>query len=244
MELLEKIIAAHGGIAQWEKFQKVSVTMIGGGTLLTLQEMPQNRSERTVTAWLHQQRAGLKPFGPSEEVFSDFTPTRVAIENVNGELIAERKGTAQTLHKDMKTGLWGILGLATFNGYALWQYLNMPFFMTLPGFSIKEIDPYTERNETWRVLEVTFPENLMSHSRIQQFYFDNNFLLRRQDYVVDVAVEEKNTFKVAQYVYDYREVQGLKMPTIRRMYHRNEDNSPGMLNLAIWADLSNIEYHL
>lgn len=242
MELLEKIIDAHGGRAQWEKYQKVSVTMVGGGTLLTTHELPQNRAARTMTVWLHEQRAGMKPFGPSPDVFSVFTPNRVAVENEAGAVIAERTGGPESLHQQMKYGVWGPLGLATFNGYAMWQYLNIPFFMLFDGVEVSEIEPYSERNETWRVLEVKFPENLMSHSRIQQFYFDENFLLRRQDYIVDVAVKEQNTFKVAQYVYEYREVQGLKIPTVRRMYHRNEDGTPNLLNLAIWADLSDIKY--
>ncbi|RFZ90940.1 hypothetical protein D0C36_18515 [Mucilaginibacter conchicola] len=243
MELLENILAAHGGRENWEKYKKVSVTMIGGGTLVTLQQLPQNRAERTVTAWLHEQRAGVKPFG-APDAFSDITPQRVAIENESGQIIAERKGDAHSLHQEMKHGLWGPLGLATFNGYALWQYINFPFFMLLPGIQVKEIAPYTERNETWRVLEVTFPDDMLSHSKVQQFYFDDNYLLRRQDYTVDVAVEEKNTFNVAQYIYDYREAQGLRIGTVRRMYHRNDDGTPNMLDLAIWADLSDLTYHL
>lgn len=243
MELLEKIVEAHGGRALWEKYSKVTTTMVSGGTLLNIQQIPQNPMPRTMTVWLHEQHSGIRPFGPSADLFSDFTPQRVAVESDSGKVITERTGTTESLHEAMKHGIWGPLGLATFNGYAMWQYMNMPFFMLFPGVSVKEIEPWNERGEIWRVLEVTFPDNLMAHTRVQQFYFGPDYLLRRQDYIVDVAVEEKNTFNVAQYVYDYREVQGFKLPTVRRMYRRNDDGSTNMLDLVIWIDLSEIEYH-
>ncbi len=43
-----------------------------------------------------------------------------------------------------------------------------------------------------------FPGRVASHSQLQEFYFDSDFLLRRHDYRVDVA----GGFAAIQYVYD------------------------------------------
>lgn len=72
------------------------------------------------------------------------------------------------------------------NGYALWNYLTAPFLMSLPGFTVDEIDPVTDRGETWRGLRVHYPSNIASHSRVE-FYFGSDHLVRRHDYRVDVA---------------------------------------------------------
>ena len=48
--------------------------------------------------------------------------------------------------------------VAYFNGYARWTYLTTPFFMTMPGFQVTEIEPWSEGAETWRGLRVRYPE--------------------------------------------------------------------------------------
>ncbi len=241
-ELLTKAIDAHGGLEQWNRFIRVQTTILSGGQLFTMQGSPQDPQPRTMTVWLHEQRASMRPFGANDQ-FTDFTSTRVAVLNEAGKVIMERNGTPEELHQQMKHGLWGPLGRATFNGYAMWNYMTTPFFMTMPGFEVNEIEPCKERDEYWRVLQVRFPEMIMGHSPVQEFYFDSAFLLRRLDYTVDVAVEEKNTFNVAQYVYDHKEVQGLKIPTTRRMYKRDENGRPIMDELMIWIDLSGIKFN-
>jgi hypothetical protein len=47
-------------------------------------------------------------------------------------------------------------------------------------------------------------------SKEQDFYFGDDFLLRRHDYRVEVA----GGFPVAQYVYDIVDVDGLRFPPI------------------------------
>ena len=82
---------------------------------------------------------------------------------------------------------WDPLHLAYFNGYAMWTYLTTPFFMAMPGFKVTEISPWQEGGESWRGLRVRFPDDIASHSKEQDFYYGDDFLLRRHDYHVDVA---------------------------------------------------------
>lgn len=109
---------------------------------------------------------------------------------------------------------------AYFNGRALWTYLNTPFLMALPGFTVCEIDPVEDSGERWFGLQAHFPDTVANHSRLQEFYFDSQYLLRRHDYRVDVA----GGFSAIQYVfYDIVEAQGIKFPSRRRAYRCDAD---------------------
>jgi len=117
---------------------------------------------------------------------------------------------------------WDPLHRAYFMGYAQWTYLTTPFFMTMPGFEVTEISPWIEDGKLWHGLRARFPNGIASHSKEQDFYFDDDFLLRRHDYHVDVA----GSFPVAQYVYDIVDVDGLRFPTKRRAYLRGPHLKP------------------
>ena len=129
---------------------------------------------------------------------------------------------------------WDVLDRAYFNGYALWTYLTTPFHFVMPGFSVEEIDPWREADELWLGLRVTYPPDIASHSRNQDFYFGSDFLLRRHDY----HVEASGGFAAAQYVFDPVTVQGITLPTKRRAYMRDDRLMPIHARLMVSIDLS------
>ena len=72
--------------------------------------------------------------------------------------------------------------------------------------------PIQVSGETWRRLKVTFPEHIKSHTREQISCFGPDGLLRRQDYTVDILGGAPGL----NYATDYREVDGIVIPTTRR----------------------------
>ena len=110
-----------------------------------------------------------------------------ALVAADGRVIAERSNPRESFNGHVLTTPWDPLQRAYFNGYALWTYLTTPFLMTLPGFTVTEIDPIEDNGERWSGLRAHFPDHFPSHSSLQEFYFDSEFLLRRHDYRVDVA---------------------------------------------------------
>ena len=97
--------------------------------------------------------------------------------------------------------------------------MNLPFLYTRPDFEMEEIEPWTEDGETWRRLKVTFPPSIASHSRVQVTHFGPDGLMRRHDYSVDVMGGATG----ANYTSDYRDFQGIKVPTKRRVYAYDEN---------------------
>jgi hypothetical protein len=120
----------------------------------------------------------------------------------------------------------------------MWTYLTTPFFMAMPGFQVSEIEPIREGAEQWRGLRARFPDHVASHSKEQDFYFGEDFLLRRHDYHVDIA----GAFPAAQYVDRIVEAQGIRLPTRRRAYVRGPDGKPVRDLLLVAIDLHDIQF--
>jgi hypothetical protein len=236
-ELLDDVIAAHGGLAQWKAFAKVEATIVTDGALWGMKGLFQDPDPREMTVSLHQEWASVTPFGASNQRTA-FTPDRIAIETTDGSLVAERRNPRQSFEGHEKTTPWDPLHRAYFNGYALWTYLTTPFLFKMPGVETQLVEPWSEGDEIWQRLRVRFPPNLATHSDVQDFFFDRHFMLRRHDYSVDVA----GGFAAAQLVYDYAEVQGLRLPTKRRAYQRGTDDRPIKEPLMVSIDLSNIRF--
>ncbi|CQD09541.1 hypothetical protein BN1232_01738 [Mycobacterium lentiflavum] len=234
--LLKAVLAAHGGVDRWRKFSFMEVTIVSGGKLWAIKGQPQDPSPRRMTIALHREWASIRPFGATDQK-TDFTPERIAIEKLDGRVVAERSNPRDSFNGHSLTTPWDPLQRAYFNGYALWTYLTTPFFMTLPDFAVNEIDPVEHDDERWSGLEVHFPAQFASHSSKQEFYFGDDHLLRRHDYRVDVA----GGFAAIQYLYDMVEADGIKVPSKRRAYRCDADGQPMPDELMVSIDVSDIQ---
>ncbi|MFJ8153624.1 hypothetical protein [Streptomyces sp. NPDC094468] len=228
--LLDEVVEAHGGLDRWNRLTTVTATVVSGGDLFVVKGMPQDPAPRRQTVWLHEERASLFPFGAPDRR-SEFTPERLRIVTTDGRTVARRDHPRASFAGHVLETPWDALDRAYFNGYAMWTYFTTPFLFTLPGFTVTEIEPWHERDQVWRGLDVTFPPSYPSHSEHQQFYFGSDGLLRRHDYHVDVA----GGFATAQYVHEIIEAGGIRLPSVRRAFRRDSSGRawPGLLMVAI-----------
>jgi hypothetical protein len=236
-ELLQKVLEAHGGLNRWSCFSTVQATIVTGGQLFGMKGTPQDSTARRMTVSTQREWASLKPFGADDQR-TDFTAKRIAIDKMDGTVVKERLNPSEHAEGKGVDAPWDVLDRAYFNGYALWTYLTTPFHFAMPGFSVQEIDPWREGDELWRGLRVTYPLEIASHSRKQEFYFGSDFLLRRHDY----HVEASGGFAATQYVFDSETVQGITLPTKRRAYMRDERLMPVRDRLMVSIDLSDISF--
>jgi hypothetical protein len=234
-DFLSRVLDAHGGVDRWSRFEKVHATIVSGGQLWTLKGVPQDSTPREMKVATGSEWASVSPFGKPDQR-TDFTPARIAIVKEDGTVVSERLKPSEHAEGKAIDAPWDVLDRAYFNGYALWTYLTTPFIFALAGFEVDEIEPWRENNEAWRGLRVSFPPEIASHSRKQEFYFGPDYLLRRHDY----RVEASGGFAAAQYVYDPVTVQGITFPTRRRAYMRDETMSPNHEKLMVSIDISNL----
>lgn len=236
-QLLENAIQAHGGWDRWRSFQQMKATIVTGGSLWGIKGLVQDPAPREMTVALHEQAASVRPFGHADW-HTSFSLGRIAIEDNTGAVVRERLDPRTSFAGHELETPWDPLHRAYFNGYALWIYLTTPFFMAMPGIQVVEIAPWIEGHEKWRGLQVRFPTGMETHSSEQDFYFGDDFLLRRHDYRVDVA----GGFAAAQYVADIKEFSGFRFPTKRRAYVRDDKGYPKLDQLMVSIDLDDIRF--
>lgn len=234
-DLLNSVLEAHGGLDRWRRFSSIEATIVTGGKLWAIKGQPQDPTPRRMSVALQRQWASVYPFGAPDQR-TDFTPQRVAIEQLDGRVVAEQTEPRATFTGHVLGTPWNPLQRAYFNGYALWTYLSTPFFMALPGMAVTEIDPIIDHGERWRGLQVRYPDDIASHSRVEEFFFGSDFLVRRHDYRVDIA----GGFAAQHYVSEIVETDGIKLPTRRRAYRCDTAGRPLADELMVAIDISDI----
>jgi hypothetical protein len=216
-ELLDAVIAAHGGLERWRAVRSIDVTFNFSGGLLELKGYPGHRRP-TVSVDVSVPRAVFQRLGGDPDDRWIFTTDRVWIERRDGSIVEQRSDPRAAFAGHERSTPWDRLHLTYFIGYAIWNYLTTPFLFVLPGFTAREVEPHVEGGETWRVLEVTYPDCIPAHTKVQKLYFDDRFMLKRLDYITDVLGGV-----AAHYCYDPVTIDGVVLPTLRRVVRRTAD---------------------
>lgn len=236
-ELLARIVDAHGGMDRWTRYEKVEATIVSGGGLFALKGVPQDSASRRMTVWLHEERSSVWPYGAPDQR-TMFTPERIAIEKLDGTLVAERRAPRDSFAGHQVNTSWDPLHRAYFNGEALWTYLTTPFLLAMDGVQVEETETWHEADETWRVLRAHFPGSIETHCQIQDFFFGEDLMLRRHDYNVNIA----GGLAAAQLTSGYVEAGGIRLPTRRRAYARGPDRRPILDMLLVSIDISDVDF--
>ena len=185
-ELLARILDTHGGIDRWNGYQKVEATIVTGGDFFALKGVPQDPNPRRMTVWLHEERSSALPDGAPDQR-TMFTPDRIAIEKLDGTLVAERQALKDSFAGHQMNTPCDPRHRAYFNGEALWTDLTTPFLLATQGVRVEASEPWREGEETWRVLRAYFPGSIETDSLVQDFFFGEDLMMRRHDYRVNIA---------------------------------------------------------
>jgi hypothetical protein len=137
--LLTAVIDAHGGMALWREREKVEATIVSGGGFFPLKGVMQDSEPRRMAVWLHEERSSVLPYGAPDQR-TMFTPDRIAIEKLDGTLVAERRDPKDSFAGHQMSTPWDELHRAYFNGEALWTYLTTPFLLALEGVVVEEAE--------------------------------------------------------------------------------------------------------
>jgi hypothetical protein len=168
-KLLGQILNAHGGIDRWNQYEKIEATIVSGGGFFPLKGVIQDADPRRMVVWPHQQRSSVFPYGaPDQQTM--FTPRRIAIEKLDGTVVAERPDPKDSFAGHQMSTPWDALHRAYFNGEALWTYMTTPFLLAMDGVAVEEVEPWQEGVDTWRVLRAHFPGSIETHSLVQEFF--------------------------------------------------------------------------
>jgi hypothetical protein len=211
-DLLDTAVAAHGGQDRWNQVSSINVGASITGALWALKGKGDALND--VHFEVDTTRERLTMDFADQDKRTVFEPRRVLIQRHDGTLTDTREDPEQSFDGHQPQTPWDDIHLAYFTGEALWTYLNVPFLYTWPGFVTEEIAPIQVGGETWRRLEVTFPDHVKTHTRRQISCFGPDGLLRRHDFTIDILGGAPSLL----YATDYRDVDGIIIPATRRGY--------------------------
>ncbi|MGW3686526.1 hypothetical protein [Streptomyces sp. NPDC005125] len=239
-DLLEFVLAQHGGAQRWEGAKTISATVHVYGVFWPFKGQPDLLGVETVTASLEQQQLTMSPFGEGRTLHFDAAEDDVTITGADGEVADQLLAPRASMAGYQGDTPWSPTQMGYFISYATWIYLTEPALFTYPGVETQEIDPWEEDGETWRRLKVTFPDSIVSHSREQTYYFDAaTGLQRRMDYDVEV----NGWATVGHYTSEHHNFDGLIVPTRRRVLLRNDKDIADHSFCAILLDVANVRLH-
>ena len=78
-DLLERVLAAHGGLDRWNTFNEVRTTVVTGGDFWVTKGITTDDMRRRATAAIHREWATLASYG-NPDWHMTFLPTRVEVE--------------------------------------------------------------------------------------------------------------------------------------------------------------------
>jgi hypothetical protein len=184
--LLDRAVARHGGWAAWEALRCVTVSFRRLAGLLPAVKGV-NRTfplPPRADVFPHEYRA----------VFHDYpTAGRRGVFAAGGVELLDEAGKIVESSPDHRPSVRGLRGWRRwspadalyFFGYALTHYQGLPF--TLAEGRPLRMSRVRCDGRALSGVDVELPAALHTHCRRQAFYFDDEGLLRRHDYVADVV---------------------------------------------------------
>jgi len=235
-DLLQFAVDAHGGMDRWRGFKTVIASMSITGGIWELKGRPDVLKDVVVKAWLHEEKVLTHYLDQDRSTV--FTPCEIVSKSEQGELLERRADPRASFQGQSLQTPWDDIHVAYFQSEALWTYLTAPFLYTYPGFATEELPPWQENGEIWRPLKVTFPENVTSHTREQVSYFGPDGRLRRHEYTVDILGGATGL----NYAEDYRDFEGIMVPTTRRIYPYDTDKRKIADPLLVAIDITQVSF--
>jgi len=236
-QLVNKVIAAHGG-ANATAYKTVKIRANIGGAVWHIKGHSDALADVEFTGSLTEQKASWKNiFKPG--YVSTFEPGKVALFDEHSSVLTELDNPRDSFKGYTVETPWSREQVIYFSSYATWNYATTPFNFLVPGVEVSQLEDWDEKGETLQRLEVIYPDGFATHSKRQVFYFDASGLLKRHDYWPVVLGGSSAT----QIIEDYKEFQGVKTGTKRRIYILNDaDNSYQTDPVLVSIDILDVSF--
>lgn len=236
-ELLKLAIEGHGGMRRWAQISRFRAAVSITGAIWTLKGKPGLLDGVVLEGTTLDQRLTITPF-PQPGRCTTWQPDRQTIETTDGVVLAERRDPAAAFIATTRQSPWDEFQVAYFAGEANWNYFAAPFLFARGDFVTEETWPWRENGQMLRTLLVTYPDTIVAHTQQQTYYFDDAGLLRRLDYAVDIL----GGGHAVHYPSEYREFDGIMVPTRRRVYVRDLDGFPVLDPVSVAIEVTNVTF--
>ena len=228
---LNTIFDAHGGLDFWRSLSAIDVEMSASGFLFTAKRVPVQHHARLTINTRNPETTLWNYPAPGQQTTLHGTD-RIEITDSDGTVLQTRTDPRSAFAHAKPWTSWDAVDFAYFCGYAMWNYLTLPFLLVQPGVTVDTAADTTAHGLTR--LKVGYPATLPTHSPTQQLYVDSSGRLHRHDYTAEVV---GGWAKAVHLCEDYRQFGGLSMPTQRRVYPKGPFNRPLPLPTLVAIDI-------
>ncbi|HQF30117.1 MAG TPA: hypothetical protein PLJ34_01610 [Hyphomicrobiales bacterium] len=234
-QLLDDILASHGGRERWQSVTAIDASLSSGGFAFTSHCQPTALRNLTIHLAPHERRVVFGNFGgPGGS--GHFAPDRVAIHDADGRLVAERHDPRRSFARPIKNIAWDRLDILYFAGYAIWNYLWFPGLLDEPDVTVSL--PKAGDAGSGLRLAAEFAPSAPTHSARQLYHFDDQLLLTRHDYTADVI---GGWATAANCVLASEIVSGLRFYTRRKVFPRMGPRQTVLpLPLLVWIEIDDL----
>jgi len=229
---LDGIFDAHGGLDYWRSLSSLDVELSAWGFLFTAKRVAPQRHAR-LTIDTRQPRVVLHDYPVAGHRAVLDGGRRVEILDGAGAVLDARSNPREAFSHGRLLH-WDAIDFAYFCGYAMWNYLTLPFLLSNPAVTVTAPEPHRAGTH----LQVTYPDDIPTHSRTQELYFDESGRLVRHDYTAEVVGSWARAGHLCR---DYRRFGELWLPTTRRVYPRGPFGRPLPLPTLVAIDIHHVE---
>ena len=207
----KKAIDAYGGAALWQSYKYIEAEVSVRGLAFRLKHRPFFEHAK-IKMEIQRPFSKITPIGKEKNISGILDGSTVRLENSDNTVITERKNARNFFHFGRRLFYWDDLDMAYFANYAFWNYF------TLPNLLMNENIQWTEKTKGF--LEAKFPDNIPTHSKVQEFHFDNNTgLLIQHNYSADII---SKLATAANVVIEHKKTGNFIYPSSRLVTPRNK----------------------
>jgi hypothetical protein len=215
--LLERAVARHGGRAAWEALRCVTLAPRKlTGLLPSLKGVGRTFPlPPRIDVYPHEYRAVFHDY-PTAGQRGIFRAGAVELLDAGGHVLAadaDPRAHFRGVRKWWRR--WSPADALYFFGYALSHYHGLPF--TLAQGRPLALRRARSDGRALTGVDVELPAALHTHSRRQTFYFDDDGMLRRHDYVADIVGWWA---RGAHLWRDFVTAHGIEVPRVRHVVAR------------------------
>jgi hypothetical protein len=225
--LLGEAMWAHGGRERFSRFRSARANFRIEGDIWSVHGGPRASVAGNFELGLREQSVRLHCKDP-RTIESNFTPSVIAIDSADGGFVETqynpRSSFAQGLDRP-----WDDFQLAYICSYSIWNVVTQPFLFAYEGFQSMELSPHVVDGERLRRLQIVYPAHVAAHAPTIVCHIGPDGTMRWQEFRFDLL-----NASVTSVLSDYADIQGVRLPTRRRMYRTSEIGAP---HPTIFAEL-------
>ena len=148
-KIAKKAIELYGGEQLWSKAKYIEAEVSTKGWAFTLKRRPFFKHVKLLME-IGKPFCKITPIGKNHDISGVLDGSDVRLENLHGEVLAERKNARKYFPFGRRLLYWDDLDMAYFANYAFWNYF------TLPALLMNKEIIWEEKTDG--VLQATFPD--------------------------------------------------------------------------------------